>query len=49
MASNHLIDTKEAVEYLKQFAWVKDFDTVIEQILYGKIIDEEKDDENESI
>lgn len=47
MESNHLIDTKEAVEYLKQFAWVKDFDSVIEKILdNGRTIDEEKDDEN---
>jgi hypothetical protein len=43
---NHLIDTQEAVEYLKQFAWVKDFDSVIERILDHKTIDEEQDDES---
>jgi hypothetical protein len=46
---NHLIDTQEAVEYLKQFAWVKDFDTVIEQIINGKVIDEENDDEIKNV
>lgn len=46
---NHLIDTKEAVEYLKQFAWVKDFDAVIERLLDSKTIDEEKEDEDKNV
>jgi hypothetical protein len=33
MNPDHVIDVSEAVEYLQQFAWVKDFDTVIERIL----------------
>ena len=36
MIPDHVIDVKEAVEYLRQFAWVKDFDQVIEQILQPK-------------
>ena len=32
----HVIDVSEAVEYLQQFAWVKDFDSVIERILNPK-------------
>jgi hypothetical protein len=36
MIPDHVIDVNEAVEYLKQFAWVKDFDSVIEQILNPK-------------
>ena len=37
---DHVIDVKEAVEYLGQFEWVKDFDTVIERLLQP----EEQDD-----
>ena len=33
MNPDHVIDVSEAVDYLQQFAWVKDFDSVIEQIL----------------
>jgi len=36
MIPEHIVDYKEAVEYLKQFAWVKDFDQVIQQILQPK-------------
>lgn len=42
MIPEHIVDYKEAVEYLKQFAWVKDFDQVIQQILKPK----ESDDAN---
>ena len=42
MIPDHVIDVKEAVEYLKQFAWVKDFDSVIERILNPQ----EKNNEN---
>ena len=38
---NHLIDVDEAVEYLKQFAWVEDFDLFIQQILEPKENDDE--------
>lgn len=36
MNPDHVIDVSEAVEYLQQFAWVKDFETVIERILNPK-------------
>jgi hypothetical protein len=42
MQIDHVIDVKDAVEYLQQFAWVKDFDQVIQQILQPK----ESNDEN---
>ena len=42
MNPDHVIDVNEAVEYLQQFAWVKDFDTVIERILNPQ----EKSNEN---
>jgi hypothetical protein len=42
MQIDHVIDVNEAVEYLQQFAWVKDFDQVIQQILQPK----ESNDEN---
>jgi hypothetical protein len=41
MQIDHLIDVNEAVEYLKQFAWVEDFDQVIQQILEPKENDDE--------
>ena len=42
MIPDHVIDVKEAVEYLKQFAWVKGFDQFIEEIMQPK----ENDDAN---
>jgi len=36
MIPDHVIDVKEAIEYLKQFAWVKDFDQFIEEIMQPK-------------
>jgi len=36
MTPDHVIDVKEAVEYLKQFAWVKGFDQFIEEIMQPK-------------
>jgi hypothetical protein len=36
MIPDHVIDVNEAVEYLKQYAWVKDFDKFIEQIMQTK-------------
>lgn len=36
MQIDHVIDVNEAVEYLKQYAWVKDFDKVIQQIINPK-------------
>jgi hypothetical protein len=42
MIPDHIIDVKEAVEYFKQFAWVKDFDKFIEEIMQPK----EQDDAN---
>ena len=36
MIPEHIIDVKEAVEYLKQFDWVKDFDKFIEAIMKTK-------------
>lgn len=44
---NHIIEPQEAIEVIKH--WILDFDSVIEQILNGKTIDEEKDDANESL
>jgi hypothetical protein len=42
MTPDHIIDVKEAVEYLKQFAWVKDFDKFIEEIIKLKEQDNER-------
>jgi hypothetical protein len=36
MIPDQVIDVKEEVEYLKQFAWVKDFDQFIEEIMQPK-------------
>jgi hypothetical protein len=36
MIPDHVIDVQEAVEYLKQFSWVKDFDSFIEEIMQPK-------------
>lgn len=47
MTPEHIVNVKEAVEYLQQFAWVKDFDSVIEQIIEGKA--KEKDDEDKNV
>mgnify|MGYP006279148113 CR=1 FL=1 len=50
---NHIIEPQEAVEYLKQFAWVKGFDTAFNNMFPIpadlNTIDEEKDDANESL
>ena len=43
MQIDHVVDAKDAVEYLKQFAWVDDFDTVIERLL---TTEKEEKDEN---
>ena len=39
---DHVIDVKEALEYLGQFEWIKGFDTVIERLLQPQ----EQEDEN---
>jgi hypothetical protein len=39
---DHVIDVKEALEYLGQFEWVTDFDKVIEQILNPKEQEDER-------
>jgi hypothetical protein len=42
MTPDHIVDVKEAVEYLKQFDWVKDFDKFIEEIMKPKESDDER-------
>lgn len=42
MTPDHIVDVKEAVEYLKQFDWVKDFDKFIEEIMKLKESDNER-------
>jgi len=42
MIPDHVIDVNEAIEYLKQFDWVKGFDQFIQEILQTK----ENDDAN---
>ena len=42
MTPDHIVDVKEAVEYFKQFDWVKDFDKFIEEIMKLKESDDER-------